>query len=41
MLSAVIAGYFFVKHGNESDRQEIDDELKKLSLNQKNQKEIQ
>lgn len=41
MLSAVIAGYFFVKHGNESDRQEIDDELKKLSLNRKNRNEIQ
>ncbi len=39
MFSAVISGYFFVKHGKESDRQEIDEELKKLTLNRKSRKE--
>jgi len=38
MLSAAIAGYFYVKHGNESDRQEIDEELAKLLQEQKNEK---
>lgn len=31
MLGAAISAFFYVKQGKESDRQEIDDELKKLS----------
>ncbi|TFG20009.1 MAG: hypothetical protein EU530_04510 [Promethearchaeota archaeon] len=39
MMIAAISAYFFVKHGKESDRQEIDEELKKLTLDRKSRNE--
>ena len=41
MLIAAIAGYFSVKQGKESDRQEIDEELAKLLQDHKDRKKTQ